>query len=355
MRSRSCSTGSSSRTRRRRSPICASSRSTSSSALTSPAPTRCSATGETRADPRGRRRDDLRRRRRRQDHARDRPRVPPGRRRRVARDPGDAPGTGPADRERRAATDVPPQAAPQARARGPAAPIDGRILVFERPWGEFTLADEDWRDRLAEVVAEHEIDVLIAGPLTRIGMDAAGTLHEVGAFMALVDDVRRLLRPAADGRADPPREQGAARCRAPGRARATRCCTSQARGNGHTVVYVQKARWDPSVIDDAEARVGRRRRFELEADRDLPAEVKMFLAEHPLADGREIAASQDADPPGSVPTGTRSRRLWRAARRSSTTSRATMRRPPAGVPRRSSGGGSAPLSHPSQQGRILAS
>ena len=62
--------------------------------------------------------------------------------------------------------------------------------MFEAPWGKFTFATDQWRAELAGIVRDGEIDVLIAGPLTRIGMDAAGTLQEVAAFLALVADVR---------------------------------------------------------------------------------------------------------------------------------------------------------------------
>jgi hypothetical protein len=43
---------------------------------------------------------------------------------------------------------------------------------------------------LAGIIEEQEIDMLVVGPLTRVGMDAAGTLQEVAAFTDLVSDVR---------------------------------------------------------------------------------------------------------------------------------------------------------------------
>ena len=87
------------------------------------------------------------------------------------------------------------------------APLEGRVCVFAAPWGRFTLASGVARGA-RQNVREHEIDVVIAGPLTRIGMDAAGTLQEVRAFMELVAGRAPRLRAAADRRADPPREQG---------------------------------------------------------------------------------------------------------------------------------------------------
>jgi len=71
-------------------------------------------------------------------------------------------------------------------------PIDGRLLVLEKPWGKFSYADPGWRQLLAEYVREHQIDVVIVGPLTASGMEAAGTLQETRAFIELVDQVREL-------------------------------------------------------------------------------------------------------------------------------------------------------------------
>jgi hypothetical protein len=68
--------------------------------------------------------------------------------------------------------------------------LQGRLSVFDEPWASFSFADENWRHALAVTLSEHEIDVLVAGPITRLGMDEAGTLQQVRDFMALVDDVR---------------------------------------------------------------------------------------------------------------------------------------------------------------------
>jgi AAA domain len=70
--------------------------------------------------------------------------------------------------------------------------LGDRLRVLAQPWGRFTYADEVWRKALADVVREREIDVVICGPLTTAGMEAAGTLQEVRAFLDLVGEVRRL-------------------------------------------------------------------------------------------------------------------------------------------------------------------
>jgi hypothetical protein len=56
--------------------------------------------------------------------------------------------------------------------------------------GRLSLDDAGWREALAETIEAGKIDVVIAGPVTRLGMNEAGTLQEVRDFMALVNEVR---------------------------------------------------------------------------------------------------------------------------------------------------------------------
>jgi hypothetical protein len=65
-----------------------------------------------------------------------------------------------------------------------------RLSVLEKPWGQFSFAEASWREAIAAKISEHEVDVVILGPVTRLGMNEAGTLQEVRDFMALVDEVR---------------------------------------------------------------------------------------------------------------------------------------------------------------------
>src|SRR4029079_16559098 len=48
------------------------------------------------------------------------------------------------------------------------------------------------REQLAAAIEQHAIEILIAGPLTRLGMDEAATLRQVRDFTLLVQDVREL-------------------------------------------------------------------------------------------------------------------------------------------------------------------
>lgn len=70
-------------------------------------------------------------------------------------------------------------------------PIDDRLQVLEHPWGELDVGDLAWQQALATEIAAHEIDVLVAGPVTSIGMEGAGTMGEARTFIALVDELRR--------------------------------------------------------------------------------------------------------------------------------------------------------------------
>jgi hypothetical protein len=100
-----------------------------------------------------------------------------------------------------------------------------RILVLERPWGQLRFTDDEWKQRLADVVREREIDVVIVGPLTSSGMDAAGTLQEARDFIAHVDRVRELSERPSPSSSSTTRTR-AAKCPARGKASATRCSTS---------------------------------------------------------------------------------------------------------------------------------
>jgi hypothetical protein len=69
-------------------------------------------------------------------------------------------------------------------------PLEDRVCVLEQPWGKLSLAEEGWRRALAAALQANEIDVVVAGPVARLGMNEAGTLQEVRDFMGLVDEVR---------------------------------------------------------------------------------------------------------------------------------------------------------------------
>lgn len=71
-------------------------------------------------------------------------------------------------------------------------PIGEGLTVLEQPWARLSFAEEGWRDALADVVRSAEIDVVIIGPVSRSGMNEAGTLQQVRDFTELVSEVRDL-------------------------------------------------------------------------------------------------------------------------------------------------------------------
>ena len=77
-------------------------------------------------------------------------------------------------------------------------PLEGRLHVLVTPWARFTFANERMRAELVELVRELEIDVVIAGPVARLGAEGGGTPEEIQAFVDLLELVRADLdRPLA--------------------------------------------------------------------------------------------------------------------------------------------------------------
>ena len=189
--------------------------------------------------------------------------------------------------------------------------------------------------------------MIIAGPLTRIGMNDAGTLQQdvVANSCGLTSSsLRRLAVPGRSRRSSSimSARPGRRLRRVGGVERHVPICTSRRPGTVSTVVHVQKARWDPERHNttlklawaDGEG-------FELEGDRDLLVEVEAFLVEHPVADARSRSA-----PPARGQARDRLRMRTRhpgassmGTRTGSTASPATTPRPSAGSPQVSSGGG----------------
>jgi predicted ATP-dependent serine protease len=173
-------------------------------------------------------------------------------------------------------------------------PVEDRVRIVKSPWAGFTFIDESWRSALAARLQEDEIDVLIAGPVTRLGMDDAGTLQQVRDFMRLVSEVRRasdrrlvviLVHHENKGGTVSGAWEGA-------------CDTLlhvEERGNGHTGLHVQKARWSSKhhgarlelVWTDGEG-------FKVEGERDYHAEITALLADGRWRTPREIATKKDA-------------------------------------------------------------
>jgi hypothetical protein len=171
-------------------------------------------------------------------------------------------------------------------------PLEGRLGIFEKPWGSFTFADDEWREALAARVRDDEIDVLIVGPVTRSGMDEAGTLQEVNAFMALVAEVRekagRILTVVLVHH-----ENKGGTVSGAWEGSGDTLLHVEARGPGKTHVHVQKARWS-SEHHGAHLELGWAdgEGFTVEDARDYAEEIARLLADGKWRTAEEIAATK---------------------------------------------------------------
>jgi AAA domain-containing protein len=176
--------------------------------------------------------------------------------------------------------------------RGPT--LDGHISVLGQPWGEFSFADDTWRSDLAAAIAENEIDVLIAGPVTRLGMNEAGTLQHVRDFMTLVAELRaasqRLLTVVLIHH-----ENKGGSVSGAWEGSGDTLLHVQARGNGETVVRVQKSRWS-SVHHGTTLNLAwtAGEGFATKGERDLGGEIEELLSDGEWRTAKEIAAPKDA-------------------------------------------------------------
>jgi hypothetical protein len=117
-----------------------------------------------------------------------------------------------------------------------------RILVLEEPWQGVTFRDEPQRDELVRLVASEELDLLVAAPLSRLGMQGGGTLDEIGEFAALVADVqRRCERPLTVLLVH--HENRAGQVSGAWEGFPDTLVHVQAQGHGRTRVYWKKLRW----------------------------------------------------------------------------------------------------------------
>lgn len=75
---------------------------------------------------------------------------------------------------------------------------EGRIHVFSEPWGMLRFDDPRARVELTAQIDALGIEVIVAGPIKRLGLQGGGTPEEVQAFLLLLEEVKqRLGRPLA--------------------------------------------------------------------------------------------------------------------------------------------------------------
>lgn len=123
-------------------------------------------------------------------------------------------------------------------------PIGGRLLVLKTPWGKVSLDDPAMREALAAQIGSLELDVVIMGPITRSGMNEAGTLQQVRDYCNLLAEVRELSGCRVTFVLIHHENRGGQVSGAWEGAVDT-LFHVQAQGNGQTRLFVQKARWAP--------------------------------------------------------------------------------------------------------------
>ena len=121
-------------------------------------------------------------------------------------------------------------------------PIGDRLIVLEAPWGSITLAEESDRAALADAIRDYSADMVMLGPITRAGMNEAGTLQEVRDYSALLADVRsRAGRPVTFVLVHHENKGGTVSGAWEGAG--DTLIHVQAQGHGRTRLYFQKCRW----------------------------------------------------------------------------------------------------------------
>jgi hypothetical protein len=65
------------------------------------------------------------------------------------------------------------------------------LRVYEEPWQAFTFGDDEQINELVRYADREQLDLLIAGPVSRIGMEGGGTLDDITRFLSRIGEVQR--------------------------------------------------------------------------------------------------------------------------------------------------------------------
>jgi hypothetical protein len=174
--------------------------------------------------------------------------------------------------------------------------VGGRLRVLETPWADFRFPDAE---EVADLVGEYEVDVLVAGPLTRVGMDELGTLQQVRDFMGEVARFReRAARRLTVLLIHHENKGGTVSGAWEGAGDTLLHATVHARGK--TSLVFQKTRWSGEW---------HKQKLELDwtdgegfavaegTERDLIAEITEWLSANPHSTAKEIATKKEVKRP----------------------------------------------------------
>jgi hypothetical protein len=165
-------------------------------------------------------------------------------------------------------------------------PLEGRITIFQKPWARLSIGVKEHREWLAGYVRDHQIDLIVFGPLTASGMDEAGTLQDTRAFAALLDEIR-----AAAGRTITfvviHHENKGGKVSGAWEGVGDTLIHVRSLGPGKTQVFFQKARWSSEWhrkkldLDWADAEAFTITETPELTDEDVAEQIVAYVSEHP--------------------------------------------------------------------------
>jgi hypothetical protein len=117
-----------------------------------------------------------------------------------------------------------------------------RIQIMREPWAKFDFRNDTLRNELADWLQTTRVDLLVVGPLARIGMEGGGTPDEIQAFVRHVETMQAECdRPPAVLIVH--HENRAGQVSGAWEGAVDTLLHVQAQGNGRTRVFWQKVRW----------------------------------------------------------------------------------------------------------------
>lgn len=151
------------------------------------------------------------------------------------------------------------------------------LHTLSDPWAGLDLRDETHRAEIAAMIAEADVDLVIVGPLTRLGMEGGGTPDDVRAFTRLLEDVQeRAGRPVSIAVLH--HENRAGQISGAWEGAPDLLVHVQAQGNGRTRVFWQKSRWSSTLHGTSAALVWK------DAGEGFRVEDKPELTDDAIAD-----------------------------------------------------------------------